>query len=204
MSDLASLFSTICRPRQREIAAGDTVFQQGDPAGDIFLVAAGCVRLVRYTADGDALTMFRAKPGETFAEAALFAEVYHCTAVADLASRVSCFPKAQLLKGLEEQPAAMLDLIALLSSQVRKLRTLLEIRSIHAAPARTMQYLRLHVDARTGVYSPAGSLKDVALELGLAHETFYRTLASLERDGKITRKGRCILVRPLETDGERL
>ncbi|MEJ2689840.1 MAG: Crp/Fnr family transcriptional regulator [Deltaproteobacteria bacterium] len=204
MSELASFFSKMCRPRQRDIDAGCTVFRQGDPAGDIFLVTDGRIRLVRYTADGDVLTMFRALPGDTFAEAALFAENYHCTAVADIASRVTCFPRAQLLQGLASEPAAMLDLIALLSGQVRELRTLLEIRSIHKAPARIMLYLRLHADPATGVFSHAESLKDLALELGLAHETLYRTLTNLEKEGEIARTGRSILVRRQNFNGGRL
>ena len=154
------------------------------------------VRLVRYTACGEALTLFRATPGQTFAEAALFADVYHCTAVADVASSIACFPKKELLQGLGEQPAAMLELTALLSRQVRELRTLLEIRSIRSAEARVLQYLHLHADARSGVLVLSGTMKEFAVDLGLAHETFYRTLASLEKKGEISRNGRSVLVCP--------
>jgi CRP-like cAMP-binding protein len=204
MSELATLLGAICESRQREIKAGGALFQQGDPADDIFLVREGMVRLVRYTSDGDAITMFRALPGQTFAEAALFADFYHCSAVADLASRVTCFPTGQLLRGLENKPTVMLELIARLSGQVRELRTLLETRSIKTASERTMHYLHLHADPGTGVFTHAGSLKELAAKLGLAHETFYRTLRYLEKEGKISKTGRTIMLRPAKPHGDRL
>jgi len=198
MNDFATLFAEICRPRLREVAATDPVFRQGDPADHIFQVVDGKVRLIRHTPEGGVLTLYRAGAGETFAEAALFAERYHCSAVVDEAGRVACFPKRELLAGLASRPDLMLDLVAQLSGQVRRLRTLLEIRSIVAAPERIMHYLRLHADQADGHCRLPGTLKDVAMELGLAHETFYRVLAKLQKDGKIDRSGRCIRLRPLE------
>ena len=195
MSDFATLFAEICRPRLRELAAGELVFRQGDRAAHIFQVMSGKVRLIRYTPEGGVLTLYRAGAGETFAEAALFAECYHCSTVVDESGSVACFPKRELLAGLASRPAIMLDLVAQLSAQVRRLRTLLEIRSIISAPERIMHYLRLQADPTDGHCRLPGTLKDAAMELGLAHETFYRVLAALRKEGKIDRAGRCIRLR---------
>lgn len=192
MLELTSLLNSICRPRLRDIAAGGIVFEQGDPADAILQVKEGLVRLVRYTDSGDSLTLFCATPGQTFAEAALFSDVYHCTAVADMQSCVALFSKNELLAGLKEQPALMLNLISLLSRQVRELRTLLEIRTIKAAPDRIIQYLRLQANPISGIFTVGTTLKDIAQELGLAHETLYRGLSDLEEEGKIKRDGRTI------------
>ena len=89
--ELAELLQSLCSSRLRDIPAGGAVFRQGDPAADIFLVIDGRIRLVRYTDEGEALTLFTARAGQTFAEAALFADRYHCTAMADKASRVAAF-----------------------------------------------------------------------------------------------------------------
>jgi DNA-binding MarR family transcriptional regulator len=40
----------------------------------------------------------------------------------------------------------------------------------------------------------AGSVKDLARELGLTHESLYRTLARLEQDGVIARKDQRLLI----------
>jgi len=189
---LAELLHSLSRPRLREIPEKGTVFRQGDPAGEIYQVVSGRIRLVRYTDQGESLTLFRAQAGQTFAEAALFSGIYHCTAMAESASRIAGFAKKELLAVLESHPPVMLRLIALLSRQVRDLRTLLEIRSIQAAPERVMQYLKVMADPGSGVFTVATTMKDVAQELGLAHETLYRVLASLEKDKKIEKEGKTI------------
>jgi hypothetical protein len=75
------------------------------------------------------------------------------------------------------------------------LRTRLEQRNIHSARDRIRHYLAVNVgaDGRTVVLS--GSLKELAAELGLAHEALYRTLAQMETDGEITRNERKIMVK---------
>jgi CRP-like cAMP-binding protein len=44
-----------------------------------------------------------------------------------------------------------------------------------------------------------GALQDVAGELGLTREAFYRTLASLEKTGAIKRSGARIVIRKTVT-----
>lgn len=192
MHDFAGLFAEICRPLCREVEADTPVFCQGETITHIFQLAEGEVRLVRYTPDGTALTLYRAGAGETFAEAALFAERYHCTALADRSGTVLCFSKRELLAGLTAHPELLLELVSLFARQTRELRTLLELRSIVSAPERVMHYLRLRTPATSGICRLPGPLKEVARELGMAPETFYRVLAALEKEGRITRAGRNI------------
>jgi DNA-binding IclR family transcriptional regulator len=74
-----------------------------------------------------------------------------------------------------------------LSYQVHDLRTLIELRTIRSAKERVLTYLLQHAEIGGNTVHVAGSLKDLAQELGLAHETFYRTLAELEREGRVER-----------------
>lgn len=192
VNGLTELLNSVCHPRVFEVPADGSIFIQGDPAGEIYLVLKGQVRLVRYTEQGAALTLFSAREGQTFAEAALFSPIYHCTAVADKACRILGFDKKELLAALEKNPSIMLRLVAMLSRQIKDMRTLLEIRSIPSASDRVMQYLLLQADSGSGVYTIPTTLKDLAQELGLAHETLYRVLAALEQKGRIRKKGRAI------------
>ena len=88
----------------------------------------------------------------------------------------------------------MRSLLAHLAGQVITLRARLEIRNIRAAEERVIQYL--HLVAGDGdadgddAIEFSRPLKDVAAEIGLTHETFYRTLTKLERAGVIKRDGR--------------
>jgi CRP-like cAMP-binding protein len=186
-ASLTELWNSMAPSCERQISAGGFVFQQGDSASQLYLVRHGRIRLVRYTADGQRCTLFVAETGQTFAEAALFAERYHCFALADTDSRVAGFDKQLLLAHLRENPDMALGYIALLSLQVHELRTLIELRTVRSAKERVLTYLLQHAEPGSNTIRVARTLKDMAQELGLAHETLYRTLAELEREGRVER-----------------
>ena len=188
------LFSKITNPKNKSLQQGELLFEQGDPAINVFVVQKGCIKLVRYTYEGHVVPIYSAYEGESFAEAAMFSEIYHCNAEAVLPSVVLCYPKEQVLRILHTKPEKSDRFMALLTSQVRSLRSLLELRSIHSARERILQYLLLHADSQDMEIKRLGTYKDMAHELGLAHETFYRALAKLEQEGKIQRTSSAIKI----------
>lgn len=174
---------------RRELRRGQILFRLGDPATAIFGVESGRLRLVRHTVEGSPVTLAVAGAGEILAEAALFSENYHCDAVAECPSRVLVYPKSRVLEALRTDTDFALGLTQVLASQVRTLRARLELRNIRSARDRVLAYLSLHPRPVT----PAGGrryLKDMAQEVGLAPEVFYRTLARLQREGVVPRKSR--------------
>ena len=187
MSAFNDLFSDITNPEYKSLQQGELLFEQGDPATHIFVVQKGCIRLVRYTYDGYAVPIYSAYSGESFAEAAMFSEIYHCNAEALLPSLVLCYPKEKVLEIVHTSPEKSDRFIAILTHQVRSLRALLELRSIHSAEKRVFQYLLQIADPQDLEIKRLGTYKDMAHELGLAHETFYRALAKLEHEGIIQR-----------------
>ena len=101
------------------------------------------------------------------------------------------FARNMLEVGLRTQKA-----LAEMARRTQDLRTRLEVRQIRSAPDRVLQFLRLRCDA-DGNWSPPGTLKQWAQELGLTHEALYRALATLEREGRIQRADRLLrLVTP--------
>lgn len=72
------------------------------------------------------------------------------------------------------------------------LRARIEQRNIRSARGRIRHFLSLNLGSDDRPVELRGTLKDLAVELGLAHEVLYRTLANLERSGEIKRKGRNI------------
>ncbi len=170
----------------RELAGGETLFRQGDAASAIYALETGRVRLIRHTIDDHRVALHTARPGELFAEAALFSDVYHCDAVADAASRVRILSKAKLLAAFAHDLELAKRFMAVLARQVMALRTRLEQRSIRSARDRILQHLIMAADEDRTVRLE-GRLLDLAAEIGLTHEVLYRTLAALERDGLIAR-----------------
>jgi len=175
----------------RELAAGETLFRQGDAAAAIFAVEAGRLRLLRVTADDRRIALHTARPGEFFAEAALFAASYHCDAVAATAARVRSLPKARLLAAFRADPALAERFMAILARQVMALRARLELRSIRSARRRLVEHVLLTGDGGRRLRLD-GTLADLAEEIGLTPEALYRTVAALEQAGIVARTAEAI------------
>lgn len=172
--------------RQR-VDRGGAVFRQGDPSSAIFAVENGCIRLARMQADGTALVLHVAGPGESFAEAALSAAAYHCDAVAESDSVVLALSKSDLLAALAAKPDECLALTLTLASQVRDLRARLELRNVRPASERVLAWLQLHATGQPPCVNPQRSWTRIAEEMGLTREAVYRALARLEQQGRIVR-----------------
>lgn len=172
------------------------LFRQQEPVVAIFLLISGQVRLLRHLEDGSVVTLHIARPGETLAEAALFASHYHCDARVDSAARVMVIRKTPLLDLMSRSPELSLYLTRVLAHQVRHLRSVLTLRNIRTAEARLSAWLRLHARGNPPVIEMDQTWKTVAEEIGLTHEVIYRTLASLEKQGWVERdRSRVTLLR---------
>jgi DNA-binding MarR family transcriptional regulator len=66
---------------------------------------------------------------------------------------------------------------------------------VHSAEDRVMLYLDLHVGPDRRTVNLRSQLQDIAGELGLTREAFYRTLARLEQAGVIERARSHILLK---------
>ena len=179
---------------RRSLARNEYLFRQGDQVQAIYFIEDGRLRLDRRTFDGRSLVFGTSSAGEFFVEAALFAEIFHCDAVATERSRVRVYPKAAVLKALNTDPSAALPFLRLMAHQVIEARQRLELMKIRSAKDRLMLYLDLHAGAG-GSVGLKSELQDIASELGLTREAFYRTLASLEDAGAIERAGATILLK---------
>ena len=179
----------------RELAAGEVLFEQGDRAAAIYKVESGRLRLVRRSIDDHLVILHAARRGEFFAEASLFAETYHCDAVAAAPSRIRVYPKAKVMEALHTDPVLAAAFMARLAHQLQELRARMELRNIRSARERVLQYLRLRAGLHGRSVVIEGQLQDIAAEIGVTREALYRTLAALEAEGSVTREGSSIALR---------
>jgi CRP-like cAMP-binding protein len=180
---------------KRSLARNEVLFRQGDKVTAIYFVEAGRLRLDRRTFDGRSLVLGTTPAGEFFVEAALFADIFHCDAVATEPSQVRVYPKAALLIALRTDPANAMSFLALMAHQIIELRQRIEVMKVRSAKERVMLYLDLHAGSDGCTVNLRGPLQDIAGELGLTREALYRTLAGLERAGAIEREGTRILLK---------
>jgi CRP/FNR family transcriptional regulator, dissimilatory nitrate respiration regulator len=172
---------------RRTLARNEVLFRQGDKVAAIYFVEAGRLRIERRTFDGRVLILGTAPADEFFVEAALFADIFHCDAVATEPSRVRIYPKAAVLDALRTDSTSAMSFLAHVAHQVIELRQQLELMKIRSAKDRVMLYLDSKAGPDGCTVNLRGELQYIASELGLTREAFYRTLASLERAGAIDR-----------------
>lgn len=178
----------------RQLAAGEALFNQGDLAVAIYQVESGRLRLVRRTSDDHPVILYTARRGEFFAEASLFAETYHCDAVAAARSQVRVYPKVEIMGLLRAEPALAEAFMTRLAHQLQELRSRMELRNIRSARERLLQYLRLRAGSDGRGVQIEGQLQDIAAEIGLSREGLYRMLSTLQSDGSIVRTRTAILL----------
>jgi len=168
--------------REMKVRKDDAIFHQGGVTDGVFYVQRGKVELRRHTESGVHVVIHRAILGETFAEASLFSNTYHCDAVALDETVVVRLAREAVLKQFSSDPEFALALAGRFAAQVQLYRRRIELLAIRSAEDRVLSAL---TDRPVN-----GSIISFASEIGLTHEATYRALAMLVRKGKVTKPGR--------------
>jgi len=179
----------------RSLARNEVLFRQGEKVTAIYFVEHGRLRLERRTFDGRVLILGVTPAGKFFVEAALFADIFHCDAVAAEPSRLRIYPKPAVLSALRGDPAAAMSFLSHVAHELIELRQQIELMKVRSAKDRVMLYLDLKAQPNTNKVHLPDPLQDIASELGLTREALYRTLANLERSGAIARAGHLITIK---------
>ena len=183
---------------ERRLTPGQVLFRSGNKTVGLYQVLSGTVRLLRTDRSGREAVLQAASAGDILAEASLFSPTYHCDAAAATAAVVRLYPKAVLMAELQRDPKHAQAFAAMLAHEIMALRTRLERRNIHSARDRIRHFLSLNVGADGRTVDLPGTLKELAVDLGLSHEALYRTLARMVADGEIKRSGTTIRIgRPM-------
>lgn len=158
---------------ERRLAPGQVLFRPGDRVQSLFLVSGGTMRLVRSLPHGFQLTIQRAGPGSVLAEASLFADRYHCEALAVDAARLAILPRLRLEAALADDPALAWLWAGHLAREVQRARTGAEILSLKTVVERLDAWLALN----EGGLPAKGGWRLVASEIGVTPEALYREIA---------------------------
>lgn len=176
-----------------DVSPGEYLFSQNDSTKGIFVINTGRVKLIRDAIDGNPVIIHIAHAQDSLAEASLFSDHYHCHAKSDIQSQIYLYDKEKILDYLSTDTALSLNFIEVLAKQIQKLRLLIELRGIRSPRERFMQYLKITVNSELSLQIDS-TYKDLAITLGMTHETLYRVLGQLEKDNVIARKGNEIIL----------
>lgn len=116
----------------QNLVAGQVVFHHRDSAKYLFALEIGRIRLVRYTCEGNLVVFEIVRAGESFAESALFTELYHCNTVVEVPSRVICYPKTAVWEVWQNNSDLALSFLRRFDRKSQSLKTLLELLSYSA------------------------------------------------------------------------
>ena len=176
----------------RDLVQGERLFRRGDAANYFHIVDTGKIWLVRPTIEHKTATLQFAKSGDIVGENALFEDVYSCSAVANIPSRVIVYDRSCLSRIIQNYPDLVEDLFQKLTQKIDYFQTNLELRDIKAAHQRVLQYLKYAADPQLRTIHIDYPLQDIARQLGFTPATLSRALSKLESDGFITRKSNLI------------
>ena len=181
------------------------IFWEGKETQGFYLLITGQIKLVKSSPEGKEYIIRLVGPGETFAEAAVFAEIpYPATAVALEDCHTLFFPKGPFLHHLAASPALARNMLATLSRLMFHLTKQLEDLSLKEVSARLARYilercLHTHGEIATGLHCELPTTKtQLAAHLGTISETLSRTLSRFKSLGLIeVDKGKITIIDPV-------
>ena len=178
----------------KQLPENTVLFDQGAPLTAIYLLMSGGIKLQRLAPNGDAKVIEIIRPGQTFAEAALFSggSCYPVTSITISPSMVVAIHAETYLKLLENSNGLCLNLLAKLSQKLHWMVNEVDRLTLHNATFRLVDYLLRHIpensNDRTGVNLVAPK-HVIASRLSIKPETLSRTLKSLSKQGLINLDG---------------
>lgn len=183
--------------RQRVFAKGQTLFLEGTPSDEMFLVKTGRIKLSKYLDDGSEVILDFRKSGELFGENAFTGEEVFPMNASALEETVTCGArKADLERLILANPRVGLTVMRNMSKKMHALTIRLENMAIGDLEERLFQIL-FQIAKEHGVQ--AGTNRRIAFpltheELGFlanAHRvSVTKALNKLLRSGRVVREGK--------------
>lgn len=187
----------------RRAPKGELLFSEGDPATSFFVVGEGKVKVFKLSPDGKEQILMIAKPGDTFAEAAIFNDGrYPADAEAIEDTELLVVNRDRFVALLGRNPNLAFSLIARLCQLLRKMASLVEGLALTDVTTRVAHYLVRQSERALAQQSSSGSTPAnivivtlpekkavLAAQLGTIPETLSRSLAKLTREGIIEVEG---------------
>ena len=174
--DLISTFRNLSGATRR-LPASAFLFHQDDPVASVFMVLEGAAELVRHQESGEAIVLQRAGADTVLAEASVFSQHYHCSAVATVDTRLYAVPKGVVRASLRDDPEFSGAWMSHLAREVQTARFRSEMLSLPTVAGRLDAWTAWH----DGRLPDRGRWRLLAAEIGVSPEALYRELAKRRR-----------------------
>lgn len=166
------------------------IFFQNQEADGFYLIAKGEVKIFVIGNDGREQIIHRLHKGETFGEVAVFqGKSFPATAVATIDSELLFFPKSSFLSVSRKNPDLLLNIIAILSSHLRRMVNMIDDLSLKDVESRLAKFL---IEQNSEIVQLKVSKTELSSQIGTIPATLSRTLKKLQKKNVIKISGRTI------------
>jgi CRP-like cAMP-binding protein len=176
----------------RDISADQTVYFEGDPAENLYLVAIGKVRLVRHTSSGRDVLLDILRSGDYFGNLNVISgRGYMETAIAQTDSCILEINSSNFEKILERHPEITVKVLQTVGQRLEDYQEVIKQLSVYTADQRIAAAL-IRLAEKVGEQQPTGMLiqlpfsrQDLAGMTGTTIETVSRVMSRFTADGLI-------------------
>ena len=109
--------------KPHKLAKGETLFRIDDPTASMYILLKGQLRMVRFSSQGHAIIIHQVRPGQTFAEASVYSDGYHCDAVANSAAEVLAISNKRIRDSLGTDSKFAIQFSSYLAHHVQAARS---------------------------------------------------------------------------------
>lgn len=180
--------------------AGQTVFSQGDPSDQFYLVQRGLIKLYRLSVDGTEKVMDLVGPNQSFAESTMFSCKYPLHAAAVEASVVFSFDSKNFMALMRDSVELCFSMMSSMSQRLHCSINEIDQLTLRNGTQRLAEYLleQVHDGEQQSSHIRLTAPKLViASRLGIQPETFSRILGRLRCSGMVEMHNDTILLKDL-------
>ena len=177
---------------------GKLLALEGEPAGELYFVASGVVKILKTSPDGKEQILSIVRPGESFNDVPVFDGGPTPTSAQAMGPVVLYgIRKTDLEATLAKYPQLALNVSKVLASRVRHLVSLVEDLSFKQVIGRVAKILLENAGDGTGP-RPQLTQQEMAAMAGTAREVVGRSLKALEERGAISLERHRIIIKDKE------
>ena len=185
--------------RPRHFARDEVVFHRDDPAGHLYVIASGSVKVSIPDEAGHEVVVAIERDGAVFGELALFDDAPRSATVTALSeTQVVTIARDDFLRVVERSPRAIREILRLLARTVRRASGRIEDLVFLDVPGRVAKCL-LDLAAANERNEVELTQDDLAAFVGATRVSVNRALADLEGLGAVAVGRRRIEIRDQET-----
>jgi len=184
LSDLDRL-TLAAKMRPRQFGRDEVVFHRDDPAGQVFLITSGTVKVSIPDEQGHEVVVALERGGDVFGDLALFDDGPRSATVTALTeTHTLALARQDFISTLERNPDAMRRMLALLVKTIRHSTGHIEDLVFLDLPGRVAKCL-LDLAEAAGSDQVDLTQEDLAAFVGATRVSVNRVLADLEKRGAI-------------------